>query len=56
MLCYRAMIDELLPFESNHESFARKTVSVEEFLKGYRGNKELVENMILFCMQEKQSL
>lgn len=53
MLCYHAMVDELLPFESSHESFARKVVGIEEFLKGYRGNKELVENMIFSCIDER---
>ena len=53
MLCYSAFVDRLLPFEVNNESFGRKITSIDEFLRDYEGNRELIEQMTLSCLSKR---
>lgn len=53
MLCYGSFVDTLLPFETNNESFGRKIISVQDFLRDYEGNKELIEQMITHGYHQK---
>lgn len=53
MLCYSAGVDRLLPFEVNNESFGRKITSIDEFIRDYEGNRELIEQMILSCLSKR---
>ncbi len=49
MLCYSASVDVMEGFVPNHESFGRKTISTEEFLRDYEGNRDLARSILISC-------
>jgi 8-oxo-dGTP pyrophosphatase MutT (NUDIX family) len=51
MFFYSASVDVMGVFVPNHESFGRKTISTEEFLRDYEGNRDLARSILISCMK-----
>lgn len=47
ILFYSASVDIIESFVPNHESFGRKVVKIDEFLRDYEGNFELADQVLL---------
>jgi 8-oxo-dGTP diphosphatase len=53
MLFYTAFIDNILDFVPNDESFSREIMEIDEFIKVFKGDKELISNIVHNAYDQK---